>query len=64
MEIRSLTASKNALAQNMLARDSLFFRQELERISPDIVLKQQVEIEGETVEVAIPMTVGFFWPKT
>ena len=55
-------ATKNAMAQNMLARDSLHFRKELDRIAPDIVLKQEIEIEGETVEVDIPMTVSFFWP--
>ena len=47
----------------MLARDSLYFRQELDRISPDIVLKQEINIEGETVEVVIPMTASFFWPN-
>jgi len=57
-------ATKNALAQNMLARDSLFFRKEIERISPDIILKQQIDIEGEMVEVVIPMTASFFWPKS
>ena len=29
----------------------------------DIELFQEIEIEGETVEVDIPMTVGFFWPN-
>ena len=26
--------------------------------------KQEVDIEGETVSLDIPMTVEFFWPKT
>ena len=47
----------------MLSRDSLAFRHELVRISPDIVLKQEVDIGGETVEVDIPLTTEFFWPK-
>ena len=47
----------------MLARDSMFLREEIKRISPDIELTQEVEIGGETVEVDIPMTVNFFWPN-
>ena len=53
----------NQTAINMLARDSMFFREELDRISPDIDLSQEIDIEGETVKVVIPMTVNFFWPK-
>ena len=48
--------------QNMLARDSMFLRKEMREIAPDIELSQEVEIEGESVKVNIPMTVGFFWP--
>ena len=53
----------NQTATNMLARDSVFLREELVKNSPDIDLSQEIEIEGETVKVDIPMTVGFFWPK-
>tara|TARA_Y100000310_G_scaffold341181_1_gene439502 strand:- start:704 stop:1471 length:768 start_codon:yes stop_codon:yes gene_type:complete len=49
---------------SMLSRDSLFLRQEMNRVSPDIELRQEVEMEGETVAVDIPMTVDFFWPST
>ena len=49
---------------SMLSRDSLFLRQEMNRVSPDIELRQEVEMEGETVTVDIPMTVDFFWPST
>jgi hypothetical protein len=49
---------------NMLSRDSLFLRGEIQRVSPDIKLEQEIEIEGETVKVTIPMTVSFFWPNT
>ena len=58
---------KNLITQfseNILARDSMALRQEINRVSPDINLTQEVEIEGESVEVAIPMTVNFFWPET
>ena len=48
----------------MLSKESLFLREEVSRINPDIDLTQEVEIGGETVTVVIPMTVEFFWPKT
>ena len=48
----------------MLSRDSLHLRQEIRRIAPDIDLKQDVEMEGELVEVDIPLTANFFWPNT
>tara|TARA_Y100000034_G_scaffold133545_1_gene199271 strand:+ start:559 stop:1308 length:750 start_codon:yes stop_codon:yes gene_type:complete len=49
---------------SMLSRDSLYLRQELAKVSPDIDLSQDVDMGGETVKVAIPMTVDFFWPNT
>ena len=48
---------------NMLARDSLAFRNKINEVSPDIELKQEIDIGGEMVEVDIPLTVEFFWPK-
>tara|TARA_Y100000592_G_scaffold59199_1_gene92661 strand:- start:9421 stop:10188 length:768 start_codon:yes stop_codon:yes gene_type:complete len=51
--------------ENMLAKDSLALRNEITRISPDIELTQEVEFPGgDTVEVAIPLTVNFFWPES
>ena len=35
----------------------------MKKTTPDIELIQKVEIGGDTVEVDIPMTVGFFWPN-
>ena len=49
---------------NMLSRDSLFLRDYVKEITPDIDLTQEIDIEGETVKVNIPMTVNFFWPNT
>ena len=50
---------------NMLSKDSLALRNEVKRVSPDVEMKTEVEfLEGGTVEVDIPMTVGFFWPDT
>ena len=53
----------NNFVQNLLARDSMTLRSYMKDVTPDIEMKQEVDIEGETVEVAIPMTVGFFWPS-
>ena len=52
----------NNFVQNLLARDSMYLRSEIREITPDIELSQEIEIEGESVKVDIPMTVGFFWP--
>ena len=54
----------NKFVENMLSRDSLALRNKIQEISPDIELKQEVEMENETVEVDIPLTVEFFWPST
>ncbi len=50
--------------ERMLARDSLALRNEIQRISPDIDLSQEIEVGGDVVEVAIPMTTEFFWPQS
>ena len=54
----------NSFVDNMLSRDSLHLRQELNKIAPDIELSQEIDMEGESVKVDIPMTVDFFWPKS
>jgi len=50
--------------QNLLARDSVAFRNYIRDISPDIDLTSEVEIGGEAVDVSIPLTVEFFWPQS
>ena len=50
-------------SKNILARDSLALRKEIKRVSPDIIMDQEVEIGGEMVSVTIPMTTNFFWPN-
>ena len=57
-------ATINSFVENMLSKDSLSLRQEITRVTPDIDLSQEIDIEGETVKVDIPMTVNFFWPDT
>ena len=54
----------NNFVQNLLARDSMHLRKEIRKVTPDIELQQEIEIEGEPVKVDIPMTVGFFWPDS
>ena len=54
----------NSFVENMLSKDSLSLRQEITRVTPDIDLSQEIDIEGDTVKVDIPMTVNFFWPDT
>jgi len=58
------TATITNFVNNMLSQDSLALREEIQRISPDIILKQDVDMEGEMVEVDIPLTTNFFWPTT
>jgi len=53
----------NIGVDNMIARDSLAFRKEISRITPDILLEQTIEMEGEEVTVDIPMAASFFWPS-
>ena len=53
----------NNFVQNLLARDSMYLRKEIKKVTPDIELSQEIEIGGESVKVDIPMTVGFFWPE-
>ena len=47
----------------MLSRDSLHLRQEINRVAPNIELEQEIDIEGDSVKVDIPMTANFFWPE-
>ena len=49
-----------------LARDSRALRNEIQRISPDIDLKYDIEFENGHIQenVTIPITVNFFWPDT
>ena len=60
-DTKSVTSN---FVDNMLSRDSLFLRSEIKKVSPDIDLTQEIEIEGETVTVNIPMAVNFFWPDS
>ena len=54
----------NTFVQNLLARDSMHLRKQIQEIAPDIELEQEIEFGGESVKVNIPMTAGFFWPES
>ena len=54
----------NNFVQNMLSKDSLALRQEVSKVAPDVDMEQEIEVEGESVTVFIPMTANFFWPSS
>ena len=53
----------NSFVENLLSRDSLFLRKQMTAVAPDIDMVQEVEMEGEMVQVDIPLTIEFFWPS-
>ena len=54
----------NFVDNEFFAVDSLAFREHIVDNTPDIDLEISVHIDGEEVEVAVPMTVQFFWPSS
>tara|TARA_Y100000356_G_C11245992_1_gene284000 strand:- start:197 stop:943 length:747 start_codon:yes stop_codon:yes gene_type:complete len=55
----------NFIDNEFLSRDSLAFRQQLSKITPDVDMTTKIVNEsGEETEVVIPITVRFFWPST
>ena len=56
-------ATISNFSNNILARDSLSLRKKMSSVVPDIKLKQEISIGGDVVEVDIPLTTEFFWPK-
>ena len=40
----------------------MYLREEIKKVTPDIIMEQEIDLGGEAVKVDIPMTVGFFWP--
>ena len=53
----------STFVENMLSKESLYLREKIQKINPDINLTQEVDFGGDSTEVDIPMTVEFFWPK-
>tara|TARA_Y100000741_G_scaffold362628_1_gene348785 strand:+ start:722 stop:1462 length:741 start_codon:yes stop_codon:yes gene_type:complete len=55
----------NFVDNEFLSRDSLAFRQYLASITPDVDMNVEViDSDGKKTEVAVPITVRFFWPST
>ena len=55
----------NFIDNEFLSRDSLAFRQYLSTVTPDIDMNTKItDSNGKNIEVAVPITVRFFWPST
>ncbi len=55
----------NFVNNEFLSRDSRAFREHLMSVTPDVDLDIIVDFtSGEEVEITVPMTVEFFWPKS
>lgn len=52
--------------ENMLSSDSLAFRKELNRLSPNVITDFNFECDECTYEgrMTMPLGIGFFWPST
>ncbi len=46
----------------LLARDSRALREYIKEIQPDIDLKTFIELNGESIEIEVPIGVNFFFP--
>ena len=52
----------NFVDNEFLSRDSLAFRTHLSSMTPDIDMSAYIDVDGEEIEVTIPVTLRFFWP--
>ena len=46
------------------AVDSRSFRKYISDNTPDIDLEISIDVDGEEVDITVPMTVQFFWPSS
>ena len=54
----------NFIDNEFLSRDSLAFRQYLTLVTPDMDMNTKItDSNGKNIEVAVPITVRFFWPS-
>ncbi len=61
----SVGTINNFVNNEFLSRDSKAFRDYLLSVTPDVDLNIIIDFSsGEEVEVTVPMTVEFFWPKS
>lgn len=54
----------NFVDNEFFAVDSRSFREYISNNTPDIDLDISIEVDGEQVEITVPMTVRFFWPSS
>jgi len=55
----------NFIDNEFLSRDSLAFRKYLSLVTPDVDMNVKItDTSGKNIEVAVPITVRFFWPST
>ena len=55
----------NFIDNEFLSRDSLAFRKYLSLVTPDVDMNVKItDTSGRNIEVAVPITVRFFWPST
>ena len=60
--VRELGAIRSFVDNQLLARDSKALREYIREVQPDIDLKVKVTIGGAEEDIALPITVSFFWP--
>jgi hypothetical protein len=58
------THVNNFVDNEFLSRDSLAFRKHLSSMTPDIDMSTYIDVDGEEIEVTIPVTLRFFWPQS
>ena len=62
----TIKAINNFVENEFISRDSLAFRNNLEKVTPDVDMSVYFECDecGHEDSVNIPMTVEFFWPRS
>lgn len=54
----------NFVDNEFFAVDSRSFREYISDNTPDIDLEISIDVDGEEVDITVPMTVQFFWPTS
>ena len=54
----------NFVDNEFFAVDSRSFREYISDNTPDIDLEISIDVDGEEVDITVPMTVQFFWPSS
>jgi hypothetical protein len=59
-EDRDIATIRDFVDNGLLVRDSRALRDEIKRVSPDVILLHKEE--GEVEDTPIPINLNFFWP--